>query len=83
MEDAAALRKMDRKRSKKASNEEWASPTDANTEITRLKNGRTALAYKAERAIDIETGAIVAVTTHGGAPLSSSGRSSGFFRVFV
>jgi len=36
-------------------------------EITRLKDGRTALAYKAENAVDMETGAIVAVTTHGGA----------------
>src|SRR5947199_281801 len=36
-------------------------------EITKLKDGRTALAYKAENAVDMETGAIVAVTTHGGA----------------
>jgi hypothetical protein len=31
------------------------------------KDGRTALAYKAERAVDMETGAIVAATTHVGA----------------
>jgi transposase len=43
------------------------SPSDAATEITKLKDGRTALAYKAENAVDMETGAIVAVTTHGGA----------------
>jgi hypothetical protein len=36
-------------------------------EITRMKDGRTALGYKAERAVDMDTGAIVAVTTHGGA----------------
>ena len=36
-------------------------------EITKLKDGRTALAFKAENAVDMETGAIVAVTTHGGA----------------
>jgi transposase len=65
--DAAALRRMHRKRRKKTSNEDWASPVDAEAEITKLKDGRTALAYKAENAVDMETGAIVAVTTHGGA----------------
>src|SRR5450631_2983766 len=65
--DAASLRRMDRKRKKKTSNEDWASPSDAEAEITKLKDGRTALAYKAENAVDMETGAIVAVTTHSGA----------------
>lgn len=65
--DAAALRRMDRKRRKKTSNEDWASRVDAEAEITKLKDGRTALAYKAENAVDMESGAIVAVTTHGGA----------------
>jgi len=66
-EDAAALRRMDRKRSKKMSNDEWINPNDPEAEITRLKDGRTALAYKAEQAVDMQSGAIVAVTTHGGA----------------
>jgi len=66
-QDAAGLRRMDRKRRKKTSNDEWTSPVDAEAEITKLKDGRTALAYKAENAVDMETGAIVAVTTHGGA----------------
>ena len=65
--DAASLRCMDRKRKKKTSNADWASASDAEAEITKLKDGRTALAYKAENAVDMETGAIVAVTTHGGA----------------
>ena len=65
--DAAALLRMDRKRKKKTSNEDWKSPVDEEAEITKLKDGRTALAYKAENAVDMETGAIVAVTTHGGA----------------
>jgi transposase len=65
--DAAALRRMDRKRRKKTSNDDWESPSDGEAEITKLKDGRTALAYKAENAVDMETGAIVAVTTHGGA----------------
>jgi transposase len=61
------LRRMDRKRRKKTSNEDWQSPSDGDAEITKLKDGRTALAYKAENAVDMQTGAIVAVTTHGGA----------------
>jgi transposase len=65
--DAAALLRMDRKRKKKSSNEDWQSPSDEEAEITKLKDGRTALAFKAENAVDMETGAIVAVTTHGGA----------------
>jgi transposase len=65
--DAAALLRMDRKRKKKTSNEDWKNPIDEEAEITKLKDGRTALAYKAEDAVDMETGAIVAVTTHGGA----------------
>jgi transposase len=65
--DAAALLRMDRKRKKKTSNEDWKNPIDEEAEITKLKDGRTALAYKAENAVDMETGAIVAVTTHGGA----------------
>ena len=65
--DAAALRRMDRKRSKRMSNEDWVNPCDPEAEITRLKDGRTALAYKVEQGVDMDTGAIVAVTTHGGA----------------
>ena len=65
--DAATLRRRDRKRKKKGSNEEWKSPVDEDAEITKLKDGRTELAYKAENAVDMQTGAIVAVTSHGGA----------------
>src|SRR5215472_9806579 len=54
--DAAALRRMDRKRKKKTSNEDWESPSDGEAEIAKLKDGRTALAYKAENAVDMETG---------------------------
>ena len=70
--DAAALRRMDRKRKKKTSNEDWKSPADPEAEITKLKDGRTALAYKVEQAVDMETGTIVAVTTHGGAVADSA-----------
>ena len=66
-EDAASLRRMDRKRAKKMANEEWVNPNDPEAQITRLKDGRTELAYKVEEAVDRDSGAIVAVTTHGGA----------------
>ena len=66
-EDAASLRRMDRKRAKKMANEEWVNPNDPEAQITRLKDGRTELAYKVEQAVDMDSGAIVAVTTHGGA----------------
>jgi hypothetical protein len=55
--DATALLRMDRKRKKKTSNEDWRSPSDEEAEITKLKDGRTALAYKSENAVDMETGA--------------------------
>ncbi|MBK7155943.1 MAG: transposase [Sandaracinaceae bacterium] len=52
------LRRFDRNREgKKTSNEEWASPTDSDAEIVRLKDGRTRLGYKAEHVVDMETGA--------------------------
>lgn len=65
--DDAAVRQMDRKRNKKTSNEEWHNPHDEDAEVTKMKNGATHLAYKVEQAVDLDTGAIVAVTTHGGA----------------
>ena len=65
--DEAALRRMDRGRAKRMSNQEWVNPHDPEAEITRMKDGRTHVAYKAEQAVDFETGAIVAVTAHGGA----------------
>lgn len=66
-DDDAAVRQMDRKRPKKTSNEEWVNPHDKEAEVTKMKDGATHLAYKAEQAVDLDTGAIVAITTHGGA----------------
>jgi transposase len=65
--DAAAVRRMDRKRAKKMSNEDWQSSSDSEAEIAKMKDGRTAMAYKIENAVDMETGAVLAVTTHPGA----------------
>jgi len=56
------LAKRDRKRAKKGSNEDWVNPHDPEAGITKMKDGRTHLAYKAEHAVDLETGAVVAVT---------------------
>jgi transposase len=56
------LRRFDQKRKdKKVSNEEWMSPTDQDSRIAKMKDGRTHLAYKAEHVIDLETEAVLAV----------------------
>jgi transposase len=65
--DDEAVRRMDRKRKKKTCNDEWVNPHDPEAEVTKMKNGATHLAYKAEQAVDMDTGAIVAITTQGGA----------------
>jgi transposase len=56
------LAKLDRKRTKKGSNDDWVNPHDPEAGITKMKDGRTHLAYKAEHVVDLETGAVVAVT---------------------
>jgi transposase len=56
------LARMDRKRKKKGSNEEWTSPADPDARITKMKDGRTHLAHKAEHAVDLSSGAVVAIT---------------------
>ena len=59
------LAKIDKKRKNKASNEDWKHPGDPDARVTKMKDGRTHLAHKAEHAVDLETGAIVAVTLQG------------------
>jgi len=56
------LARMDRKRKNKGSNDDWTHPHDPDAKITKMKDGRTHLAHKAEHAVDLETGAIVGVT---------------------
>jgi len=56
------LARLDRKRKKKASNQDWTSPSDPDARIAKMKDGRTHLAHKAEHAVDLSSGAIVAVT---------------------
>jgi transposase len=56
------LARLDRKRPPKGSNEEWEHPHDPDARITKMKDGRTPLAHKVERAVDFSSGAVVAVT---------------------
>ncbi len=56
------LARVDRKRKKKGSNDDWTHPHDPDARITKMKDGRTHLAHKAEHAVDLASGAVVAVT---------------------
>ena len=64
---ASDLARLDRKRPKKGSNEDWKNPHDPDAQITKMKDGSTHLAHKAEHAVDMQSGAILAVTLDGGA----------------
>lgn len=61
----ADLARLDRKRPKKGRNKDWRHPHDPDARITKMKDGRTHLAHKAEHAVDMATGAIVGVTVQG------------------
>ena len=55
------MRRFDKKRKGKTmSNEDWQSPTDPDAEITKMKDGTTHLAYKAEHVVDLETELVLA-----------------------
>jgi len=56
------LARIDRKRKKKGSNQEWMSASDADARIAKMKDGSTHMAHKAEHAVDMESGAVIAVT---------------------
>jgi transposase len=58
----AQLARLDRKRKKTASNKDWKSPADPDSRIAKMKDGSTHLAHKAEHAVDLDSGALVAVT---------------------
>jgi len=60
-----ALARLDRRRKKRTSNKDWKNPFDPDAKITKMKDGRTHLAHKAEHAIDLDSGAMVAVTLQG------------------
>ena len=61
------IARFDRKRKdKKVSNQEWRSETDPDSRIAKMKDGRTHLDYKAEHAVDLDTGMILAASVYHG-----------------
>lgn len=58
------IRRFDKKRKKKVSNKEWESPTDPDSRITKMKDGRTHLAYKAEHTVDLDSEFVLAAAVH-------------------
>jgi transposase len=59
------LAKIDKTRKNKASNDDWENPHDPDARIAKMKDGSTHLAHKAEHAVDMESGAVLAVTLQG------------------
>jgi transposase len=61
------IRRYDKKRKdKKVSNDDWCSPNAPESRITKLKDGRTHAAYKAEHVVDLESDLVVGTTLHPG-----------------
>jgi len=58
-QDSAAVRKFDRKRPKKMSNDEWENPDEPEAKIGPKKDGATDMIYKPEVVADLDSGAIV------------------------
>ncbi len=58
-EDAAGVRKFDRQRPGKGSNQDWENPHDPDAKIGPRKHGGTDMIYKPETVVDLDTGAIV------------------------
>src|SRR5262249_38676958 len=61
---AEEVRRFDKKRKKKGSNEEWQSPADPDSRIAKMKDGTTHLAYKAEHTVDVDSGLVLAAAVH-------------------
>jgi transposase len=58
------LRRYDKKRKKKVSNEDWVSTTDPEARVTKMKDGTTHLAYKAEHVVDLESQMVLAAEVY-------------------
>jgi transposase len=56
---------VDRTRKNKASNKDWVNPHEADARVAKMKDGSTHLAHKVEHAVDMKTGAVLAVTLQG------------------
>jgi hypothetical protein len=58
----APRQRFDRKRKESLSNRDWGNPHDPEARITKMKDGRTHLACQSDHAVDLDTGALVALT---------------------
>jgi transposase len=59
------LRRFDRRRKDKTtSNDDWQSPSDPDSQIMKMKDGRTHLAYKAEHVVDVESELLLHAAIH-------------------
>ena len=58
------VRRFDKRREKKVSNKEWESPADPDSRITKMKDGTTHLAYKAEHTVDLDSEFVLAAAVH-------------------
>jgi transposase len=58
------VRRFDKGRKKKVSNQEWQSPTDPDSRIAKMKDGTTHLAYKAEHTVDLDSEFVLSAAVH-------------------
>jgi transposase len=59
------LRRFDKNRTnKKVSNDDWQSPNDPESRITRMKDGTTHAAYKAEHVVDLDTDLVLSAVIY-------------------
>ena len=65
-EDAAAVRKFDRQRPGKGSNQDWKNPHDPDAKIGPRKHGGTDMIYKPETVVDLDSGAVVQAEVQSG-----------------
>jgi len=56
--------KVDKDRKNKGKNADWEHPHDPDARITKMKDGRTHLAHKAEHVVDLASGALLGVSLH-------------------
>ena len=58
------VRRFDKNRPKKGSNQQWESPVDPDSRITKMKDRRTHLAYKAEHVVDLDSEFVLAASVY-------------------
>lgn len=75
-EDAAAVRKFDRQRPGKGSNQDWENPHDPDAKIGPRKHGGTDMIYKPETVVDLDTGAVVQAEVQPGDQADHQGMAS-------